>query len=75
MGTSLFNRTTHRDPSHFDLRANMHDHRTSIGAFPLSPASVMMCHVIGLRAHRVGIEVDAQIAVRGWIEEGGAHLV
>ena len=39
----------------------MHEQCTPIRAFPLSPASVMMRHVIGLRAHRVGIEVDAQV--------------
>lgn len=61
MGTSLFNRTTHRDPSRFVLRANMHDHRALIEAFPLFPASVMMHRVIGFLDHCVGIEVDAQV--------------
>ena len=39
----------------------MHEQCAPIRAFPLSPASVMMRHVFGLRAHRVGIEVDAQV--------------
>ena len=42
----------------------MHDHRASIRAFPLFPASVMMHHVIGLLDYCVGIEVDAQFDQR-----------
>jgi hypothetical protein len=64
VGTSFFNRTAHRNPSHFDLRPDMHDHRASIRAFPLFPASVMMHLVIGLLDYRVGIEVDAQVDQR-----------
>ena len=51
MGTSLFNQTSQRNPSYLDHRTNMHNHRASIEAFPLVPASVMMHHVIGLRDH------------------------
>ena len=39
----------------------MHDHRASIEAFPLVPASVMMHHVIELLDHCARIEVDAQV--------------
>ena len=58
MGTYLFNQASHRNPSHVDsiVRANMHDRRASIRTFPLSPASVMIHHVIGLRDHCVGID-------------------
>jgi hypothetical protein len=48
VGTSLFNRTSQRNPSSLDHRTNMHNHCALIEAFPLFPASVMMHHVIGL---------------------------
>ena len=56
MGTYLFNQASHRDPSHFDCSCEQHDQRASIRTFPLSPASVMIHHVIGLRDHCVGID-------------------
>src|SRR6185369_17557741 len=56
VGTSLFNRTSQCNPSSLDHRTDMHNHRASIEAFPLFPASVMMHHVIGLRSHRAGID-------------------
>ena len=38
----------------------MHEPCAPIRDFPLSPASVMMRHVIGLQGHCIGIKIDAQ---------------
>lgn len=39
----------------------MHEQCAPIKAFPLSPASAMMHHVIELQDYRVGIKIDAQV--------------